>query len=103
MSEREIMEYDVIVVGAGPAGLSCAIRLKQKKPDLMIAVIEKGAEVGAHVLSGAVIEPGPLDELLPGWKDNPPPVCIPVTRDEIWLLKAGGKKTRVVVVYFQDG
>jgi len=95
MPEREIMEYDVIVVGAGPAGLSCAIRLKQKKPELMVAVIEKGGEVGAHILSGAVIEPGPLDELLPDWKDKPPPVCIPVERDEIWLLKTGGKKTRL--------
>ncbi|MEJ2400050.1 MAG: electron transfer flavoprotein-ubiquinone oxidoreductase [Xanthomonadales bacterium] len=92
MSEREIMEYDVIVVGAGPAGLSCAIRLKQKKPDLAVAVIEKGAEVGSHILSGAVIEPGPLDELLPGWRDEPPPICIPVTRDEIWLLSRDGRK-----------
>ena len=55
MTEREIMEYDVIIVGAGPAGLSCAIRLKQKKPDLMVAVIEKSSEIGAHILSGAVI------------------------------------------------
>ena len=91
MSEREIMEYDVIVVGAGPAGLSCAIRLKQKKPDLMVAVIEKGAEVGAHILSGAVIEPGPMDELLPGWRDDPPPICIPVEKDEIWLLRKDGR------------
>jgi len=86
--EREVMEYDVIIVGAGPAGLACAIRLKQLKPDLMVAVIEKSAEVGAHVLSGAVIEPGPLDELLPGWRDNPPPVCIPVEDDEIAFLTA---------------
>ena len=56
--EREIMEYDVIVVGAGPAGLACAIRLKQLKEELSVAVIEKGAEIGAHILSGAVIEPG---------------------------------------------
>ena len=62
MSEREIMEYDVIIVGAGPAGLSCAIRLKQQKPELMVAVIEKSSEIGAHILSGAVIEPEPLDE-----------------------------------------
>ena len=61
MSEREIMEYDVIIVGAGPAGLSCAIRLKQLKPELMVAVIEKSSEIGAHILSGAVIEPEPLD------------------------------------------
>jgi electron-transferring-flavoprotein dehydrogenase len=87
-TEREIMEYDVIIVGAGPAGLACAIRLKQLKPDLMVAVIEKGAEVGVHILSGAVIEPGPLDELLPGWRDNPPPTCIPVANDEIAFLSA---------------
>jgi electron-transferring-flavoprotein dehydrogenase len=92
MTEREIMEYDVIVVGAGPAGLACAIRLKQRKPELAVAVIEKGSEIGAHILSGAVIEPEPLDELLPGWRDEPPPVCIPVTRDEIWLLSRDGRK-----------
>ena len=86
MNEREIMEYDVIVVGAGPAGLTTAIRLKQLKPDLSVAVIEKSAEIGAHILSGAVIEPEPLDQLLPGWRDKPPPLCIPVEKDEIWLL-----------------
>ena len=91
MTDREIMEYDVIIVGAGPAGLSCAIRLKQLKPDLMVAVIEKSAEVGAHILSGAVIEPEPLDELLPGWRDNPPSVCIPVEKDELWLLRKEGR------------
>ena len=74
MSDREIMEYDIIIVGAGPSGLACAIRLKQLQPELMVAVIEKGAEVGAHILSGAVIEPGPLDDLIPGWRDNPPPI-----------------------------
>mgnify|MGYP000651623851 CR=1 FL=1 len=87
-SEREVMEYDVIIVGAGPAGLACAIQLKQLKPDLMVAVIEKSAEVGAHVLSGAVIEPEPLDELLPGWRDNPPPVCVPVSDDELSFFTA---------------
>src|SRR5210317_1622377 len=91
-TEREVMEYDVIVVGAGPAGLACAIRLKQLKPDLMVAVIEKSSEIGAHILSGAVIEPGPLDELLPGWRDDPPPICVPVERDEIWLLSKNGKR-----------
>jgi len=89
---REVMNYDLVIVGAGPAGLACAIRLKQLKPDLTVAVIEKSAEVGAHILSGAVIEPGPLDELLPGWQDNPPPVCIPVKSDEISLLTASSKR-----------
>ena len=90
MPDREIMEYDVIIVGAGPAGLACAIRLKKLKPELMVAVIEKGAEVGAHILSGAVIEPGPLDDLLPGWRDNPPPICVPVERDEFFFLSKTG-------------
>ena len=87
-AEREVMEYDVIIVGAGPAGLACAIRLKQLKPDLMVAVIEKSADIGGHILSGAVIEPGPLDELLPGWRDKPPAICIPVEHDEIAFLTA---------------
>lgn len=91
MSEREIMQYDVIVVGAGPAGLACAIRLKQFQPELMVAVIEKAAEVGAHILSGAVIEPEPLDELLPGWRDQPPPICVPVQKDELWYLTPTGR------------
>ena len=92
MSERETMQYDVVIVGAGPAGLSCAIRLKQLKADLAVAVIEKSAEIGAHILSGAVIEPGPLDELLPGWRDAPPPICVPVEDDELWYLTAGGRR-----------
>jgi len=90
-TEREVMEYDVIIVGAGPAGLACAIRLKQLKQDLTVAVIEKSADIGAHILSGAVIEPGPLDELLPGWQDAPPPICIPVESDEIAFLTATSK------------
>jgi electron-transferring-flavoprotein dehydrogenase len=92
MSEREIMDYDVIIVGAGPAGLACAIRLKQLKPDLLVAVIEKAAEVGAHSLSGAVIEPAPLDQLLPGWRDTPPPVCLPVQKDQLWFLTKTGRR-----------
>ncbi len=92
MSEREIMEYDVIVVGAGPAGLACAIRLKQLKADLSVAVIEKAAEVGAHILSGAVIEPQALDELLPDWREQPPPICIPVQQDQLWYLTEKGRQ-----------
>ncbi|HVI25753.1 MAG TPA: electron transfer flavoprotein-ubiquinone oxidoreductase [Xanthomonadaceae bacterium] len=94
--ERDVMEYDVVTVGAGPAGLAFAIRLKQLDPDISVCVIEKGASVGAHILSGAVIEPGPLDTLLPGWRDAPPPVCVPATDDEFWLLsKTGARKLPV--------
>ena len=94
--ERDVMEYDVVTVGAGPAGLAFAIRLKQLNPDISVCVIEKGATVGAHILSGAVIEPGPLDALLPNWRDNPPPICVPAGEDEFWLLsKTGGRKLPV--------
>lgn len=88
--ERDVMEYDVLVVGAGPAGLACAIRLKQLQPDVSVCVLEKAAAIGSHSLSGAVIEPGPLDALLPGWRDKPPATCVPVTRDELRLLTRGG-------------
>ena len=84
------MQYDVVVVGAGPAGLACAIRLKQLAPERSVCVLEKGAVVGAHSLSGAVIEPGPLDALLPGWRDDPPGVCVPAKRDEFRLLTRRG-------------
>jgi electron-transferring-flavoprotein dehydrogenase len=90
--ERDVMEYDVVTVGAGPAGLSFAIRLKQLNPELSVCVIEKGATVGAHILSGAVIEPGPLDALLPGWRDAPPPICVPAGEDEFWLLSKTGAR-----------
>ena len=97
MTERDVMEYDVVAVGAGPAGLSFAIRLKQLRPELSVCVIEKSSTIGAHILSGAVIEPGPLDALLPGWRDNPPPVCVAAKEDEFWFLtRTGGTKSPIV-------
>jgi electron-transferring-flavoprotein dehydrogenase len=83
---RDVMEYDVLVVGAGPAGLACAIRLKQLKPELGVCVLEKASAVGAHALSGAVMEPGPLDALLPEWRNSMPEICVPAARDELLLL-----------------
>ena len=94
--ERDVMEYDVVTVGAGPAGLAFAIRLKQLNPEISVCVIEKASTIGAQILSGAVIETGPLDKLLPNWRDNPPPICVPATDDEFWLLsKTGGRKLPV--------
>ena len=95
MSERESMPYDVVIVGAGPAGLSAAIRLKQVAAqagaELSVCVLEKGSEVGAHILSGAVIDPRSLDELLPDWRDDCPLAEVPVTDNQHWVLTAKKK------------
>jgi electron-transferring-flavoprotein dehydrogenase len=96
MSERESMPYDVVIVGAGPAGLSAAIRLKQLANEagreIAVCVLEKGSEVGAHILSGAVIDPRALDELLPDWREQGCPLAeVPVTENHHWILNATGK------------
>jgi len=88
---REAMEFDVVVVGAGPAGLAAAIRIKQVNPDIAVVVVEKGSEVGAHILSGAVVDPCGLDRLLPDWREDAnAPIKTPVTEDRFYYLGASG-------------
>jgi electron-transferring-flavoprotein dehydrogenase len=88
--ERDRLQYDVVVVGAGPAGLACAIRLKQLKPAISICVLEKASSVGAHSLSGAVLEPGPLEQLLPEWHKEYTGMKVPATEDEFRILTRRG-------------
>ena len=92
MSERESMPCDVVIIGGGVAGLAAAIRLKQINEDLEVVVLEKGSEIGAHVLSGAVVDPRALDELLPEWRDMDCPMAeTPVTENHHWVLSATGQ------------
>ena len=117
--QRETMEYDVVIIGAGPSGLSTAIKLKQLDPEISICILEKGSEVGAHILSGNVFETRALDELIPNWKEKDAPIKTKVKKEKfyflsknsyiswpIWLLPSvqqNHKITLLVLLTYVDG
>src|SRR5579863_4256262 len=90
MAEHEQMAYDICVVGAGPAGLSCALRLKQLQPHKSICVLEKASALGAHSISGAVLEPGAIEQLLPNWRRDYPGMKVAAAEDDVRLLTRSG-------------
>ena len=92
LEPRESMEFDVVIVGGGPSGLAAAIRLKQLDADINVVVLEKGAEIGAHILSGAVVDPIAVDRLFPDWRgEEDHPFKVPVRKDKFYLMGEGGK------------
>lgn len=84
--DRDVMEYDVVIIGGGPSGLACAIRLKQVAPDISVCILEKGSEIGAHLMSGAVFEPRALNELIPDWQEKGAPLRVKPTEDRFFFL-----------------
>ena len=92
---RDQMDFDLVIVGAGPAGLSCAIRAKQLSPDLNVCVVEKGSEVGSHILSGNIFEPRALNELIPDWRAKNAPLRVPVTHDEFFVFPTKSIKVSI--------
>ena len=85
-TQREVMEYDVVIVGAGPAGLATAIKLRQLQPDVSVCILEKASEIGAHILSGNVFETRALDELIPNWKEEGAPIKTKVSKEKFLFL-----------------
>src|SRR6476620_6674149 len=97
MSQRDSLEVDVLIVGGGPAGLAAAYRLRQLNPDLSVAVLEKGKEMGAHIISGAVMDPRGIAELMPDWKEKGAPVESPVGEDHVLFLTKNRKFSLPIV------